>query len=282
MERRGFLGSSDAPVIMKVSPWRTPYQLWEEKTGRAVFSGTNYAIEKGIRMEPQARAHYELMNFCEMPPLKVSHRDYPFLQANLDGANVDLKRALEIKYVGKQDHELARSGRVPSKYWPQVQHQLLVTGFERLDYFSFNGNEGIVVEVLPDLPYLETLLKEELSFWQLVVDDVPPVLSEKDFKKITCKETLSLLMEWKVIYEIADRNKKKAETIRREIEKRLVDHPRLRGNGVLIHRITRKGQVDYSRIPELQNIDLETYRKPETQSFRFTVDQLGEDKERPL
>ncbi len=31
--RKNKIGASDAPIIMKVSPWKTPYRLWEEKLG---------------------------------------------------------------------------------------------------------------------------------------------------------------------------------------------------------------------------------------------------------
>ena len=33
--RRKGIGSSDAPAVMKVSPWMTPYMLWEIKRGVA-------------------------------------------------------------------------------------------------------------------------------------------------------------------------------------------------------------------------------------------------------
>lgn len=42
------------------------------------------------------------------------------------------------------------------------------------------------------------------------------------------------------------------------------------GEGVLIQRISRKGNVDYSQIPELLNVDLEQYRKPTTESWRIS------------
>ena len=31
--RRNFIGGSDAPAIMGVSPWDTPYTCWEKKVG---------------------------------------------------------------------------------------------------------------------------------------------------------------------------------------------------------------------------------------------------------
>jgi len=34
MERKGFIGGSDAPIILGLSPWKSPYQLWLEKIGQ--------------------------------------------------------------------------------------------------------------------------------------------------------------------------------------------------------------------------------------------------------
>ncbi|WP_296875119.1 YqaJ viral recombinase family protein, partial [Thomasclavelia sp.] len=47
------IGGSDAGIVMNVSRYRTPYELWEEKTGIAERKFiTNKAIEKGNRLEP--------------------------------------------------------------------------------------------------------------------------------------------------------------------------------------------------------------------------------------
>ena len=34
--RKNHIGASDAPVVMGVSPWDTPYKLWENKLGRRI------------------------------------------------------------------------------------------------------------------------------------------------------------------------------------------------------------------------------------------------------
>ena len=40
--RKKGIGSSDAPIIMGVSPWKTPFELWEEKTGtQRAYEGIN-------------------------------------------------------------------------------------------------------------------------------------------------------------------------------------------------------------------------------------------------
>lgn len=50
--RRSAVGSSDAAVVMGESPFRSEYQLWLEKTGRATPPPpTGDALEAGIRLE---------------------------------------------------------------------------------------------------------------------------------------------------------------------------------------------------------------------------------------
>lgn len=187
MWRSKGLGSSDAAVIMGVSPWKNIHELWEEKTGKVVKDQSNFATERGLLLEPKARAHYELLTDCDMPPLLVQHKDYPFLRASLDGCNLGLRRILEIKCPGKADHDIAKRGEVPKKYFPQLQHQLLVTGFDRVDYFSFDGETGVLVEVYPDEEYLQVLLQAELTFWKQVEDDLPPPVEVKPPKQRRAK-----------------------------------------------------------------------------------------------
>ena len=55
--RRTKIGASDAPIIMGVSPWTTPLQLWEQKvlgTSRA----KTFFMQEGIDWEPKIREWY--------------------------------------------------------------------------------------------------------------------------------------------------------------------------------------------------------------------------------
>ena len=64
------LGSSDAPAIMEESPWRTPKQMWELRTGRRTEQeNTNPALRRGRELEPKARAAYEAFTGEQMEPL---------------------------------------------------------------------------------------------------------------------------------------------------------------------------------------------------------------------
>ena len=57
--RREGIGASDAPVIMGVSPWTTPLQLWENKLlGKSGQLETS-SMRRGKDMEKEARRHFE-------------------------------------------------------------------------------------------------------------------------------------------------------------------------------------------------------------------------------
>jgi putative phage-type endonuclease len=266
--RKKGIGSSDAPVIMGVSPWKTPYQLWEEKTGRVEEKSIpNFAMQRGIDLEPKARAYYELLMgegvLDEMPPSLMEHPEYPYLRASLDGYNPRTKVVLEIKCPGEEDHEKAKQGQIPEKYIPQITHQVLVTGAKRVDYLSFDGNQGVVVPFIPDDDYIRTLLDSEQTFWDSVRDGNPPSLSPRDYRKITDSEITKAFHQ----YQEAKINEKKwketADAFKELITKQVTD-TRAVCDGITLTRSMRSGSIDYGKIPEIKKLDpnyLEQFRK---------------------
>jgi putative phage-type endonuclease len=174
---------------MGESPWSTPFMLWAEKCGVLPKEEPNSfalaAMERGKKLEPQARAQYVKDTGIEMEAdVNCEHPQYPFLRASLDGYSEKHDLLLEIKCAGKQDHASAIGGKIPTKYFPQVQMQLLVTGSPRCDYYSYDGERGIVVGVLADRVYQTQMLQELLKFWRLVQDVDPPKVVPKDLERI--------------------------------------------------------------------------------------------------
>jgi len=282
--RKGGIGSSDAPVIMELSPWKTRYELWIEKTGlEEKKQETNWAMQRGINFEPAGRACYEIMTGLDMPAALVEHAELPFLRASLDGRNAALKRCLEIKFPGRDDHELARSGTVPEKYWPQVQHILMVTGDDRLDYFSYHvakgqtpaQGEGILVPVLPDREYISKLATEEIKFWELVKTATPPELSDRDVKQVKGLE--NLMANWLTAKSEYDIAKDKLEEIRKMIIQ-AAPHPRFQCAGVQAMKIIRRGAIDYESVPELKGVDLERYRRKSIESWNIVQLKKSDEK----
>lgn len=194
--RRQGIGASDAPIIMGVSPYSTPHKLWLVKTGRDKSSQSNWATRRGQEMEPAARAYYELMTGVDMPPTLLEHYEFPWLRASMDGWNNEHKIGLEIKCPGAKNHALALAGKVPDEYYPQLQHQLFVSGADYIDYFSFDGTKGVTVRVIADLEYILSYVSKARAFWDLVEQDQPPELINRDYKTIRSKDFRILLEEW--------------------------------------------------------------------------------------
>jgi putative phage-type endonuclease len=242
------IGGSDAPIIMNVSPWKTAFVLWEEKTGRVVKEqGGNFATERGNRLEPIARAKYELEYDFEMGAATCQHETLPYMRASMDGWNPKLKRGLEIKCPGKPDHEKARAGEIPEKYWPQLQHQFIVTGAEVIDYYSYwmgkdvpdHMGEGIRIEVKPDFEYIKTYLKVAAEFWRCVTENVPPGMSEDDFKKNRLIIARKSAEEWKRLA----KERESLQTQINEVESKLFEYGKrvqFQGTGVR----TNDGKVE--------------------------------------
>jgi putative phage-type endonuclease len=255
------LGSSDAPILMGASPWITPYQLWEQKTKRAVSTVSNWAMERGNQLEPKARAHFQLLCDIDMPATLKEHAMHPFLRASLDGFNAaNGGRVLEIKCPGKEDHATALAKKIPEKYIWQLVHQLMVADAAQADYFSFDGERGVTVPFYRDLKLEKMLILKELAFWELVQSDTPPELTDKDFKILRGKEEKALFTKFKKLKLEVDAKSEALEEVRKEIIEH-VEHPRVICADVQLVKSERKGAVDYAKIPELRSIDLEKYRK---------------------
>lgn len=182
--RRSKIGASDAPIIMGLSPYKTRFQLWMEKV-HDVKQGTNHAMWYGRDNEEKARKLFEEMTnlvvFGNLAPLVNKNLDWQI--ASLDGITPEGDLTVEIKCANAKDHAIAKEGKVPEKYIPQVQHQLCVTGHEWMYYFSFHKGEGIIVVVKRDEPYIEEIIRVESSFYNdHMVAKIAPEMVEKDLK----------------------------------------------------------------------------------------------------
>lgn len=266
------LGSSDAPVVLNMSPYMTPLQLWEHKTGLVpkAFQG-NYATDRGHALEGVAREHYALHTGLNPQPCNLEHPKYNFLRASLDGKDAATGILLEIKCPGKEDHELAAKGEIPEKYVAQVQHQLHVAEAELVHYWSFTGQHGILVEVRRNEKFIQAMVAAELEFWDRVQTKDPPPLTDRDVKTIKDEQLGFLVDQWRDLKTCLGSQEKELDRIRALIEERMkaVGHPRIECNGLRVTNYWQRGNVDYAKIPQLKGLNLDAYRKSGSMRTRF-------------
>lgn len=226
--RRMGIGASEVAAIMGLSPWSTPTSVWEVKTGRAEEYKGNARTQRGNEMEPAARAYFELYHGLTFDPVTVTHPDYPFIRASLDGYNdADGGTVLEIKCPGEEDHALALAGKVPDKYMVQVQDQLMITRARRALYGSYFPDAepgkplGVVVEVLPDPEMQSRILEAQVTFWREYVEkDVPPPLTDRDRVKLADPDDVARFTRWREAKQAHDRAAKELEAAKADILER--------------------------------------------------------------
>ncbi len=266
--RREKIGASDAPAIMGVSPWCTPYQKWEEKIFQKEKE-TTPSMQRGIDMENLAKEHFEAETGILVIPCVILHPKFDWMVASLDGLDINEEAIVEIKCPGKEDHDLAKRGKVPEKYIPQLQHQMEVCEKEEVYYYSFSGEDGVIVILKRDDKYIEKMLEAEKEFLNHMHDLTPPKLTDKDIVERDDLEWIKASEEWKrlnIQMEEIERNMKEA----RETLIALAAGRCCQGEGIRLTHCMMKGRVDYGAIPEIKSINLEAYRKEPIESWRIS------------
>jgi putative phage-type endonuclease len=257
------LGGSDAPIIMGDSPWTTPYQLWERKLGLAPDQTQTFRMTRGIDMEPIARAAYESLTGEIVEPICVTHPVFEWMRVSLDGMPLGGGIPLEIKCPGAADHAEAVAGRVPGKYKAQLQHAMACTQAPKMHYFSYDGENGVLVVVDRDDAYIAQMIETEQAFWQCVCTKTPPAGAPRDDEA---------WMTAAKAYRAAKVASDEAEATLKAAKEVLVELGGGYGGGVKCTATPVKGAVDYAGIPELLTVDLEPYRKKGRTDWRVTVD----------
>lgn len=228
-----YRNASETAAVMGLCPWLTPYQLWELKTGRR-SQEVNYAMQRGTELEPTARATYELATGNIMEPVVMVSGDY---SASLDGVSLLGDLILEVKCPMKgRDSETwkeAEAGRVQPHYYWQVQHQLMVTGAAKAEFYVFDSEEGIIVEVLPNPQDMEQLRFAWDNFWAFIRTDSPPPMTAMD-TVVRCD------LDWQSAAEDYIAQKQAAEDAGKAVEQaktklaNLAQHNNERGFGVSV------------------------------------------------
>ena len=191
VRKRG-IGSSDAAAAVGLNPYKSPLELWMEKTGRTAglpqidphdeTSPTYW----GNFLEPIVAAHYTKRTGRKVRRINavLQHPD-PELHWML--ANIDREvlgspdvQILECKTAGINGAKLWKDG-VPEYVQLQVMHQLAVTGKQAADVAVLIGGQQLeIYRIERDDTLIERLIALERQFWQFVETDTPPPADGSD------------------------------------------------------------------------------------------------------
>ena len=133
-ERRKSLGGSDMGAVLGLNPWRSPYAVWAEKTGKLVEDRETEAMRIGRDLED-----YVARRFSEASGKKVrrmnallrNNRKGPWLHANVDRLIVGEESGLECKTASALNASKFAGGEFPATYYAQCVTYLAVTEYSR-------------------------------------------------------------------------------------------------------------------------------------------------------
>jgi len=182
--RQTGLGSSDAPVILGLSPWKSPLELYAEKLQIVEASqAENEAMEWGHLLEPVVAQKYQVVTgravrVLSGPPFTLYRRtDLPFMLATPDGLTSALEKpgeaVLEIKTTGRLATDI--SEEIPLLFNVQIQHQLAVTGLQWASLALLVGGQRFLwCDVERNERFIAVLIEKEMAFWNRITQHEPP------------------------------------------------------------------------------------------------------------
>lgn len=206
--RMAGIGGSDLAALMGLSPYKTPFGLWQEKTGRfqpEFGPDQEERMHWGNVLEDVVARHYADKQATKVQRInsQLAHPIWPQIIGNVDrvvvaegtrarydsehGRILGAEKVLEVKtasaYAVRSNGESDTTGwgeagtdQVPQHYWLQVQHYMGLASLPLADVaVLFGGQSFKIYTVQADPALMAELFAQASDWWQRhVVADVPP------------------------------------------------------------------------------------------------------------
>lgn len=265
--RSGGCGSSDAAVILGKSPYKSAHKLWLEKTKQIDEEdlSQNYLVQRGVRLEPEARQMACIELDASFEPACFVHDKYDFMRFSADGFDEANNSIIEIKCGHETTHDKALANEIPEHYLIQVQYGLLVSGASHAYYVSYRPQSNVqlaTIRVEPDLELHDQMIIAVSEFWDCVLNKRP----------LACTTIQNELYDDIQKYQELKDKIKELESEKEALEAYLKDSMRSERSLVRDYVMgfsDRKGAINYSDIEVLKGVDLELYRKKPTKIFQI-------------
>lgn len=179
-ERKLGIGGSDMPIILGLSSYKTPYQLYLEKISdvesedeMTPFQYWGHQLEGVIREEFAKRN-----NVTVETPDTLVHPFNDFLRGNVDGFIPEWNAVLEVKCsAGFMAHEWGEDGSdvIPMQYLVQVAHYCAVMNAD-FAYIAvlIGGNDYREFKYTRNFELESKIIDAAKEFWNCVQTRTPP------------------------------------------------------------------------------------------------------------
>ena len=212
-DRTKYIGGSDIGAILGQSKFRTPLEVWMEKTGKETKQSDSLPLRFGSFAEEFVASEYaRATGFALLHDESIYiHPTYPFMSAHIDrfvlgdaiGNEMGntASRLLECKTANpfsRGDWGEPGTDQVPMSYLCQCIWYMAITGIEQCDLAVLFGNSDFrIYEIVRDLELEVLVIEKAQHFWhEYVLKDVPPpAQTETDYQVLFKKSDPSKTVE---------------------------------------------------------------------------------------
>lgn len=183
--RQGKIGASDIPIILGLSKFKDPFELWLEKTGQGDASAGNIVAARcGHALEGTIAAMYAEHTGRVVSDLGdyavVQHKETPWLFCTPDRTAIDKAMGtmvVELKTMSDRMAEAYRKGgdEGDDLHYIQLQYQMFLCGVQHGSIAAIiNNREFHCYDFEYDAELIEATLPLVVDFMHCVENNTPP------------------------------------------------------------------------------------------------------------
>ena len=303
LDRSKYIGGSDIGAILGLSRFRSPLEVWMEKTGKDVKKLDSLPLRFGSFAESFVASEYSRSTGFDLihDESIYVHPEHSYVSAHIDrfvleNGSSSPSRILECKTANPfsaGDWGEVGSDEVPMSYLCQCIWYMAITDLNRIDLAVLFGNADFrIYEITRDLELESTILQKASFFWNTYVlhDVPPPATSEEDCQTLFSKgdptksveahsETLELRKRLALLNNEIDTREDEISAIKQNIMTLMGEAETLTYQGKVI--ATWKApkpsfRLDSKRL-ELEHPEIAShYKIPVQNSRRLVIKELGQ------
>lgn len=192
--RKSHFTASECAAALGLSKYQTRSQLLQQKfsgESEEVSAAQQALFRKGHDAEDRARPLVEELLKEELFPVTITNEieSLPLL-ASMDGLTMLGEQGWENKLLNKSLVEAINAGEIPDTHWPQLEHQMLVSGAERIYFTTSDGTQentfGIQYESVP------ARRKQVIEGWKQFKADLEAYVPTEKVEKVEAEPVREL------------------------------------------------------------------------------------------
>lgn len=204
--RKSGIGGSDISAIMGLNKWRTPLDIYNDKTSDTIDLTPNDILDLSSYLEDYtARKYADIKGYTvKRYNQEITHPKYSYLKGNIDrriikytgDSNIGI---LECKAVSTYNFRKIEQFGLPDEYLLQMQFYFAVSNY-RYNWGEFavlNRDNGklLIIPVMPDREIGKACIEAGKNFWENhVIPKIPPI-ENANAEKINLPKTEGKLVD---------------------------------------------------------------------------------------